>query len=331
MGLQLPKRARRIGLVAAWPSGAAAAGLLLHRRAGLRSSAWPARGRHRPRPTAIHDLWMGAWLAAMIVGVMVWGLIGYACVKFRRRSDDEIPVQTRYNLPIEILYTVAPGRDGAGVLLLHRHRPERRARPAPTTSGEADHGRSWSASSGVDLQLRRGRRARRLDHGVRGRHDRRPAHARTCPVDKSVEVELRSPDVIHSFWVPAFLFKMDVVPGASRQPLQLHADPRGHVRRPVRRAVRRLPLADAVQRQGGQRGRVRSSTCRSSQKQGNIGPALGGSEVSTQSGLEGSDQTRRRRVTATAEGAQFQGTSHHQDRTRWASRSSRSSRPPTTR
>lgn len=33
------------------------------------------------------------------------------------------------------------------------------------------------------------------------------------PVDESVHVELVSPDVIHSFWVPAFLFKMDVVPG----------------------------------------------------------------------------------------------------------------------
>ena len=38
----------------------------------------------------------------------MWGLIAYAVIKFRRRSDDEIPVQTRYNLPMEILYTVAP-------------------------------------------------------------------------------------------------------------------------------------------------------------------------------------------------------------------------------
>ena len=31
--------------------------------------------------------------------------------------------------------------------------------------------------------------------------------------DKSVTIILDSPDVIHSFWVPGFLFKMDVVPG----------------------------------------------------------------------------------------------------------------------
>ena len=53
-------------------------------------------------------LWQGAWIAALVTGVIVWSLIGYAVVAYRRRSDDEIPVQTRYNLPLEIFYTVAP-------------------------------------------------------------------------------------------------------------------------------------------------------------------------------------------------------------------------------
>ncbi len=36
------------------------------------------------------------------------GLIFWAIIRFRRRSDDEIPCQTRYNLPLEIFYTIAP-------------------------------------------------------------------------------------------------------------------------------------------------------------------------------------------------------------------------------
>ena len=56
----------------------------------------------------ILDLWQGAWIAALVTGVIVWGLIFFAVVKFRRRSDDEIPIQTRYNLPLEIFYTLAP-------------------------------------------------------------------------------------------------------------------------------------------------------------------------------------------------------------------------------
>ena len=33
------------------------------------------------------------------------------------------------------------------------------------------------------------------------------------PVNKSVDLELNSRDVIHSFWVPAFLQKRDMIPG----------------------------------------------------------------------------------------------------------------------
>ena len=38
-----------------------------------------------------YELWKWAWVAAMVTGVIVWGLIVYAVVKFRRRSDDEVP------------------------------------------------------------------------------------------------------------------------------------------------------------------------------------------------------------------------------------------------
>src|SRR5699024_11695373 len=33
------------------------------------------------------------------------------------------------------------------------------------------------------------------------------------PENSSVHFDLYSPDVIHSFWIPAFGFKMDVIPG----------------------------------------------------------------------------------------------------------------------
>ena len=32
-------------------------------------------------------------------------------------------------------------------------------------------------------------------------------------MNKTVELELNSRDVIHSFWVPAFLYKKDIIPG----------------------------------------------------------------------------------------------------------------------
>ena len=53
------------------------------------------------------SLWQGSWIAALAVGVAVWGLILWAVV-FHRKRGDRIPQQVRYNLPVEILYTVIP-------------------------------------------------------------------------------------------------------------------------------------------------------------------------------------------------------------------------------
>jgi cytochrome c oxidase subunit II len=211
VGPQLPPRLRRIGL---WTT--ASAGLLL---LGACSSADQDQIRRLalPEPVtdrgpAIYDLWHGAWLAAFLVGVLMWGLIGWASFVYRRRSDDEIPVQTRYNLPIEILYTVAPI---VIVLVFFYYTVTVQNQvldDSNSETGEADHqvkvvGQQWSWSFNY------------LDEDAVGKQDvftvgttaDRPTLV--LPVGESVDVDLVSPDVIHSFWVPAFLFKMDVVPG----------------------------------------------------------------------------------------------------------------------
>jgi len=55
----------------------------------------------------MRQLWTGSVIAALIVGFLVWGLIGWSIVRHRKRSD-ELPKQTAYNLPLEIVYTIAP-------------------------------------------------------------------------------------------------------------------------------------------------------------------------------------------------------------------------------
>jgi cytochrome c oxidase subunit 2 len=107
------------------------------------------------------------------------------------------------------------------------------------------------------------------------------------PVDKSVEVKLRSPDVIHSFWVPAFLFKMDVVPGRNNH----------FSFTPTREGTfvgRCAELCGVYHSRMLFEVKVVSESdyaahLASLQKLGNIGPALGGSEATTQSGLQSSN------------------------------------------
>ena len=53
-------------------------------------------------------LWQGPWIAAFAVGALVWGLILWCCLPPPQAATVEVPPQTRYNMPLELLYTVVP-------------------------------------------------------------------------------------------------------------------------------------------------------------------------------------------------------------------------------
>ena len=149
----------------------------------------------------IESLWTNSWLAAWLVGALVWGLLIYAMIRYRKRND-ELPEQIKYNLPIEILYTVAPM---VMIMVLAMFTWRDQAELTSLTDGPHHSvgvvGFRWSWTFNY------------LDEGVYevGTPGERPALY--LPVNETVRFELTSPDVIHSFWVPAFLHKMDVIPG----------------------------------------------------------------------------------------------------------------------
>ena len=257
MRLHLPKRLRRLATVVALSAAVLLVGGCSEaEKDSIKRLAQPEGVTDRT--DGIHSLWMGSWLAAMLVGVLVWGLIGYACVKFYRRRDDEIPVQTRYNLPIEILYTVAPRRDGAGAVLLHRQRAGQDVLAAETTGADADHtvtvvGQQWSWTFNYDKDAALDGRTTVFDSGTTA--DRPTLY---LPVDKSVRVQAplaRRHPLVLGAGVPVQDGRR---PGA-REPLQPHARPVRARSRQVRGAVRHLPLADAVRREGRQRERLRGA------------------------------------------------------------------------
>ncbi|HET8683345.1 MAG TPA: cytochrome c oxidase subunit II, partial [Micromonosporaceae bacterium] len=64
---------------------------------------WP-EGGITPQSQRMYDLWVGSVVAALVVGFFVWGLIFWCVVRYRKRGD-ELPAQTRFNLPIELIYT----------------------------------------------------------------------------------------------------------------------------------------------------------------------------------------------------------------------------------
>ena len=158
--------------------------------------------------------WNATWIAALAVGVLVWLLILWAVFAYRRRSEDEVPVQFRYHVPFEILYTVVPillvaAMFGQTVTLQNAMLD---TEPEPDVVVNVV-GKKWSWDFNyVEEQVFvTGQQAREISEGEEGVPDTLPTLV--LPVDSRVEFVLTSRDVIHSFWVVNFLQKMDMVPG----------------------------------------------------------------------------------------------------------------------
>ena len=162
----------------------------------------------------VEDLWIWSWVAALAVGVLVWGLTLWCIVAYRKRKDDDgtLPVQLQYNVPLEILYTVVP-MFMVGALFFYS---EQATSQLQDVSKEPDVtinvvAKQWSWDFNyVDDNVHDTGDMAPLD-GEAGHEEGLPTLY--LPKGERVEFVLTSRDVIHSFWVPAFLQKMDVNPG----------------------------------------------------------------------------------------------------------------------
>ena len=57
----------------------------------------------------ITSLWVGSWIAALLVGLITWGLMLWCVAVYRKRKgDDTLPVQLRYHVPLEVMYVILP-------------------------------------------------------------------------------------------------------------------------------------------------------------------------------------------------------------------------------
>lgn len=153
----------------------------------------------------VTHLWIGAWIAALTVGVFVWGLIVWAVIVYRRRGS-EMPLQTTYNMPLEALYTIVPLLI-VGVLFFYTVRDESSELRRPAVVDHVDtvvaYRFAWTFQYNDAIDGK-------TVYDV-GTNTQLPVL--WLPQGQSVQYKLISNDVIHSFWVPAFLFKMDVIPG----------------------------------------------------------------------------------------------------------------------
>ncbi|MCC9704737.1 cytochrome c oxidase subunit II [Streptomyces sp. MNU76] len=220
------------------------AGLVLATATGCTWEDFPRLGM--PTPTTeeaprILSLWQGSWAAALATGVLVWGLILWSAFFHRRsRTKVEVPPQTRYNMPIEALYTVVP-LIIVSVLFYFTARDESKLldtskKPDLTVNVvgfqwswcfnyiENVEGSTGDAKTDENLAAVPTKWKNQFPDNAGGVYscgipgDKNPQTGNPGPTlwlpeGKTVRFVLTSRDVIHSFWVVPFLMKQDVIPG----------------------------------------------------------------------------------------------------------------------
>jgi len=211
-----PRRTRRPALK--WAGLAAAVAVALSGCSAEVERGWlPGSSENEitDQTGRIVSLWVGSWIAALIVGLITWGLILWCVAVYRKRkSDSTLPVQLRYHVPLEVMYVILP-IIMVGVLFYYTNRDTTAIQD--TSSPAENHvqviGKQWSWDFNYldDDAYETGQHAQ--DVGSAGTGVLRDQVTLWLPVDEKVEFTLDSRDVIHSFWVPSFLYKMDIIPG----------------------------------------------------------------------------------------------------------------------
>jgi cytochrome c oxidase subunit 2 len=148
------------------------------------------------------DLWSIFLVIAVLVVALIWGLVLWCIVRYRRRPDDDgLPNQGGDRPKLELTYTIIPLLVVAVLFTLSVVAERRVSDPSdePDLLVDVEAYRwDWRFTyTDADVQ-------------VVGTDDEVPVLV--LPVDRTIRFELRTADVIHSFWVPEFGTKQDMIP-----------------------------------------------------------------------------------------------------------------------
>jgi len=161
--------------------------------------------------TSVNDislsLWQGAWIAGAVVGVFTLILILWPAVFHRAKvGKGEFPKQTQYNVPVEIAYTLIPFIIVA--VLFYFTAVKQTEIVEKTTNYKHEivvDGFQWSWQFSYP------------EAGPKAVVTGTPANPPTLyvPLGEKVRYTIVSNDVVHGFWVPAFMIQMQNLPGVT--------------------------------------------------------------------------------------------------------------------
>lgn len=155
------------------------------------SSLYPASGN----AASISNLFYFIFWIAVAVFVIVEALLLYSVIRFRRKSEDEMPQQIHGNTKLEIAWTLAPAIVLAIVFVLTWQTLNDLANVPKNSLPVRVIAHQWWWE---------------IEYPSLGVFTANEIH---LPAMQSASFTVESKDVIHSFWVPELGGKIDVVPG----------------------------------------------------------------------------------------------------------------------
>jgi cytochrome c oxidase subunit 2 len=161
--------------------------------------------------TSVNDtslsLWQGAWIAAGVVGVFTLILILWPAVFHRAKvGKGEFPKQTQYNIPVEIAYTLIPFIIVAVLFYFTAVKEHKITEKTTTYAHEIQvQGIQWSWQFAYP------------EAGAKAIVTGTPANPPTLyvPLGEKVRYTITSNDVVHGFWIPAFMIQIQNLPGVT--------------------------------------------------------------------------------------------------------------------
>jgi cytochrome c oxidase subunit 2 len=157
------------------------------------------------------SLWQGAWIAAGVVGVITLILILWPAI-FHRKKDDSFPKQTSSNNFVEATFTIIPFLIVAVLFYFTAVKQEKITEVSPDS--EISHqievvGIQWS------WQFKYKDAGEFPEATVTGT----PAQPPTLylPQGEKVKFIINANDVVHGFWIPAFMIQIQNLPGVENE------------------------------------------------------------------------------------------------------------------
>ncbi len=142
----------------------------------------------------VDALYFGILALSVFFALLVVILVVIFAIKYQRKSDDEVPRQIAGHLGLEIFWTAIPLVLALGVFVWATVLYFHLITPPPNAMEMYVVGKQWMW---------------KLQH-PEGKKEINELHV---PLGESVRLTMTSEDVIHSFYIPAFRVKKDVVPG----------------------------------------------------------------------------------------------------------------------